>query len=144
MTSQPNFDDVQVGDHLPPLEKRPTTQQLVMYAGASGDYYQIHYDQEFARAKGLPGVIIHGALKNAFLGQLITDWMGPEGRLVELSVRYREMDVPDDVLTCQGAVVERREEGTMRLVRCELWIENGKGVRTTTGEVLVSLPNRLR
>ena len=142
MEPQVYFDDVQVGDPLPPLEKRLTTRQLVMYAGASGDFYPIHYDLEFARAQGLPGVIVHGALKNAFLGQLATDWMGPEGTLVELSARYREMDVAGDTLTCRGTVVEKRSESGRHLVRCELWAENGKGVRTTTGEALVSLPLR--
>ena len=53
----------------------PTTMQLVKYAGASGDYYQIHYDKDFALASGLPGVIVQGWLALAFLGQLVTDWM---------------------------------------------------------------------
>jgi acyl dehydratase len=136
------FDAVQVGDLLPPLIKRPSTQQLVMYAGASGDFYPLHYDQEFARAQGLPGIIVHGALKSAFLGQLVTDWIGVDGILVELSVRYREMDVPGDVLTCHGLIAEKRNEGRRNLVRCELWIENGQTIRTTTGEALVDLPLR--
>ena len=79
---------------MAPLEKNPTTQQLVKYAGASGDYYQIHYDQEYARANGLPNVILHGALKNAFLGQFMTDWIGERGALKKLSAQYRGMDVP--------------------------------------------------
>ena len=69
-----------------------------MYAGASGDYYQIHYDQDYAKSNDLPGIIIHGALKNALLGKLITDWIGENGDLLELSVQYRGMDVPDDEL----------------------------------------------
>ncbi len=140
MAPQPYYEDIREGQELPPLVKRPTTQQLVMYACASGDLYQIHYDQDFARSQGLPGVIIHGALKNAFLGQMVTDWMGEEGTLKQLSVQYREIDVPGDVLTCRGRVEEKRAEG--HLVRCVLWLENGRGVRTTQGEALVSLPTR--
>ena len=132
------FQNVAPGYELPPLMKWPTTRQLVMYAGASGDFYEIHYDQEFARAQGLPGVILHGALKSAFLGQLVTDWAGADGSLRSLSVRYREMDVPGDTLTCKGVVVEKDEAaGT---VRCDIWIENGAGVKTTTGEAVVALP----
>ena len=131
------FQNVPPGYELPPLVKRPTTRQLVMYAGASGDFYEIHYDQEFARSQGLPGVILHGALKSAFLGQLVTDWAGADGSLRSLSVRYREMDVPGDTLTCKGVVVEKDEAaGT---VRCDIWIENGAGVKTTTGEAVVAL-----
>ena len=136
------FEDVQAGDELPPLVKRPTTRQLVMYAGAARDFYEIHYDHAFAMAEGLSGVIVHGALKSAFLGQLVTDWMGPEGWLRALSARYREMDVPGDTLTCRGVVTKRSETDAETLVECELWLENGAGVRTTTGEATVALPRR--
>ena len=140
MSGVPNLQDVAAGQELPPLVKRPTTRQLAMYAGASGDFYEIHYDREYALAQGLPGVILHGALKSAFLGQLVTDWMGPEGELRELSVRYREMDVPGDTLTCKGRVAGLdADAGT---VTCEVWIENGAGTKTTTGRAVVALPSR--
>ena len=81
MPTQVYYEDVTEGMELPVLVKEPTTQQLVKYAGASGDYYQIHYDKDYAAGNGLDGVIIHGALKNAFLGHLMTQWMGPLGVL---------------------------------------------------------------
>lgn len=138
MSDQPTLTSTQVGDELPALVKNPTTRQLVQYAGASGDFYEIHYDQDFARAQDLPGVIIHGALKSAWLAQLVTDWMGAQGELRSVSVRYRDMDVPGDVLTCTGVVVEKDDAaGT---VRCELALTNGTGKVTTTGEAVVALP----
>ena len=79
MADQVYWDDVTEGMELPEVVKNPTTQQLVKYAGASGDYYQIHYDQSFARNNDLEDVILHGALKNAFLGYLVTKWMGQDG-----------------------------------------------------------------
>ncbi len=140
MSAQPYLDDVEVGLELPTLVKQPTTRQLAMYAGASGDFYEIHYDKDFAVDQGLPGVILHGALKSAFLAQVVTEWMGSEGRLVSLGVRYREMDVPGDTLTCGGAVTST--DATAGTVSCELWIENGKGKSTTTGQAVVALPAR--
>ena len=74
--------------------KRPSTRQLVKYAGTSGDFYEVHYDKDFAVEIGLPGLIVHGALKNAYLGQVVTGWMGPQGVLRKLSVRYRGTDRP--------------------------------------------------
>ena len=140
MSGQPHLEDVEPGQALPELLKRPTTRQLAMYAGASGDFYEIHYDRDFALAQGLEGVILHGALKSAFLGQLVTDWMGPEGTLRELSVRYREMDVPSDTLTCKGTIIGKDvDAGT---VSCAIWIENGAGHKTTTGRAVVALPSR--
>ncbi len=140
MNSQPFIEDVGPGYELPPLTKLPTTRQLVMYAGASGDFYEIHYDKDFALAQGLPGVILHGALKNAFLGQLVTDWMCERGELRSLSARYRDMDRPGDALTCRGKVVAKDEKA--KTVRCELWLENGSGKVTTAGEAVVALPSR--
>src|SRR6202171_6721794 len=98
---QTYFEDVEVGSSIPPLEKDPTTQQLVKYARASGDFYQIHYDKDFALNNNLPGVIWHGALKNAFLGQMMTDFAGHEGWLRKLGVPYRGMDQPGSKVVCQ-------------------------------------------
>lgn len=136
------WEDVREGMELPPLVKHPTTQQLVKYAGASGDFYQIHYDTAFAQSTGLPGVIIHGALKNAFLGQLMTDWIGEHGTLRKLSCQYRGMDFPGDTLTCKGVVTRKYQEGGQCLVDCEIWLENGKGERTTPGAATVMLPSK--
>ena len=85
---QTYFEDVEEGSPLPTVRKDPTSQQLVKYAGASGDFYQIHYDVGFAKNNGLPDIILHGALKNAFLGQLMTDYIGHQGTLKKLSVQY--------------------------------------------------------
>ena len=142
MAKQFYFEDVEVGSEVPPLEKEPTTQQLVKYAGASGDFYQIHYDKDFALKNNLPGVIIHGALKNAFLGQLMTDFAGGHGWLRKLSVQYRGMDVPGVKLMARGKVTRKWIEGDHHLVECEIWIENAKGEKTTPGSATVILPSR--
>ena len=136
------WEDVRDGMEIPALVKHPTTQQLVKYAGASGDFYQIHYDTAFAQSTGLPGVIIHGALKNAFLGQLVTDWIGEPGTLKKLSCQYRGMDVPGDTLTCRGSVIKKYREGEEYLVDCGIWLENGKGEKTTPGAATVALPSK--
>lgn len=136
------FEDVEVGQEIPPLEKHPTTQQLVKYAGASGDFYQIHYDKDFAIKNNLPGVILHGALKNAFLGQLMTDFAGERGWLRKLSVQYRGMDQPGSPVVCKGKVVKKYSEDGRHLVDCEIWLENAKGEKTTLGSATVMLPSR--
>jgi acyl dehydratase len=136
------WEDVTEGQEIPPLVKHPTTQQLVKYAGASGDFYQIHYDKDFALSNGLPNVIIHGALKNAWLAQLITDWIGEYGTLKKLSCQYRAMDLPGDTLTAKGRVVRKYVQDGRHYVECEIWIENSKGERTTPGAATVILPSR--
>lgn len=127
---------------LPTLVKRPTTKQLVMYAGASGDYYEIHYDKDYALRNNLPGVIVHGLLTASFIAQVATDWMGEQGRLKKFSVQYRGMMLPGEDCICQGKVIRKFKEGDEYLVECEIWAENPHGERTTPGRAVVVLPAR--
>ena len=127
--------NVAVGQELPELVKHPTTRQLVQYAGAQGDFYEIHYDQAFAQTAGLPGVILHGLLKAGFLGQLVTDWLGDQGTLEAFEVSYRGIDQPGHPYRCRGRVT--RVDG--RDVELEVWGEDESGKRTTVGTARVRL-----
>ena len=142
MSEQVYWDDVSEGMELPSMVKEPTTRQLVQYAGASGDFYEIHYDKDFAQGNMLDGPILHGALKSAFLGQLVTDWIGPGGTLKRLQCQYRGMDAPGNVITAKGAVTRVYEEEGQRLVDCSIWLENAEGQNTTPGNATVILPSR--
>ena len=127
--------NVKVGEEIPELIKEPTTRQLVQYAGAQGDFYEIHYDQDFARGVGLPGVILHGLLKAAFLGQLVTDWLGDRGLLKTFEVSYRGIDQPGRPYRCRGKVV--KSDGVN--VELEVWGEDAAGNRTTVGTAVVEM-----
>ncbi len=142
MAGQIFWEDTAEGTALPPMVKEPTTRQLVQYAGASGDYYEIHYDKDYAQGNGLDGPILHGALKSAFLGQFLTDWMGPEGTLKRLTCQYRGMDFPGQPITAKGTVTRKYQEEGQYLVDCTIWLENPQGENTTPGTATVALPSR--
>jgi len=142
MTEQLYYEDIVVGSEIPPLVKQPTTRQLVMWAGASGDYYQIHYDKDFAQSRGLPGVIVHGQLVCGFLGQLMTDWIGEQGNLRKLTCSYRGMNFPGEALTCKGKVTKKYVEDGEHYVECNIWVENEKAEKTVSGIAIVVLPAR--
>ena len=142
MAGQLYYEDVAVGSEIVPLVKQPTTRQLVMWAGASGDYSPIHYDKDFAQSRGLPGVIVHGQLIGSFLGQLMTDWIGEQGMLRKLSCSYRGMNYPGEALICQGKVTKKYVEDGEHYVECSLWVENPKGEKTVSGKAIVILPSR--
>jgi acyl dehydratase len=127
--------NIQVGEELPELVTNPTTRQLVQYAGAQGDFYEIHYDQAYAQSVGLPGVILHGLLKAAFLGRLVTDWLGDRGTLKTFEVSYRGIDVPGRPYRCRGRVT--RVAGDK--VELEVWGEDSDGNRTTIGNAVVEM-----
>ena len=142
MAEQVFYEDIEVGSEILSLVKRATRRQLVQWAGASGDFYEIHYDKDFALASGLADVIVHGRLKASFLGQMLTAWTGLEGNLKKYNVRYRGMDFPDQELTCKGKVTKKYVENNEHLVELDIWTENPQGEKTITGSAVVSLPSK--
>ena len=136
------FDDLKVGDELPPLVKGPIQQiQLTRYAGASGDFNPIHQDDEFARAAGMGGVFAHGMLSMGFVGQAVTDWLGA-GTVRKLGVRFAALVRPKDVVTCRGRVIGKSSKDALNLVELEVWAENQRAEKIVTGRATVALPAR--
>ena len=136
------FEDVKVGDELPPLVKGPIQQiQLTRYAGASGDFNPIHQDDEFAKAAGMGGVFAHGMLSMGFVGQLVTDWAGA-GQVRKLGVRFAGLVRLKDTITCRGRVLAKSSKDDVNLVDLEVWAENQKGDKVVTGKATVALPTR--
>lgn len=135
------FEDVTEGEEIPVLKKNCSTQQLVMWAAASGDFYQIHYDKDFAQSTGLNGLIVHGALKHAFLGQLVHDWAGEQGHVKKFGYQYRSMDEPNQDIVCHGVITKKYQEGDNNFVELDIWTENPKGQKTSPGVAVVTLPS---
>jgi acyl dehydratase len=85
------------GQALEPRTYRVTRADLVRYAGASGDFNPIHWNDRTAVAVGLPGVIAHGMYTMALAGRAVSSWVGDPGAFVEYGVRFaRPVVVPDD------------------------------------------------
>jgi acyl dehydratase len=134
------FSEVRVGDELPTLTKQPTTRQLVQYAGASGDFYEIHYDRPFAQAAGLPGVILHGLLKAGWLGELVQSWAGPNAFVRHIEASYRGIDEVGHPYHLKGKVVAVQPDPAHGgVVELEIWGEDETGRRTTLGSARVEL-----
>ncbi|HET6911037.1 MAG TPA: MaoC family dehydratase [Mycobacteriales bacterium] len=115
MTTKVRYDEVDVGTELPPHDYQITRAKLVHYAGASGDFNVIHWNERIARAVGLPDVIAHGMFTMAEAGRLVTDWVGDPGAVVEYGVRFSAtVPVPDDevgtTLTVRGKVAEKLDD----------------------------------
>jgi len=133
------FEDIKVGDAIPPLTKPAITHlQLALYAGAGADHNPIHVDEQAAKAGGLPGIIAHGMLPLGFLGQLLTLWV-PQRQLRSLSARFVGMAFPGDVITCSGRIVGKREAAGEKLVDLEIAAQNQKGENLQLGKATVAL-----
>jgi acyl dehydratase len=111
---------VAVGTELPEQTFRITRADLVRYAGASGDFNPIHWNERVATEVGLPGVIAHGMFTMALAGRAVTDWAGGPGALEEYQVRFgRPVLVPDDgtgaEVTVRGTVGAVLDDGRFRV-----------------------------
>jgi acyl dehydratase len=113
----PSVEDCMVGDRLPGLTRTITRPALVRYAGASGDFNPIHFDDDIARESGLDGVIGHGMFAMGLVSEAVTDWLGDSGLLQSLSVRFARPSRLGDRLLVSGEVVRRTvdEDGRVRL-----------------------------
>lgn len=136
--------DATAGQELAPLVKPPITQeQLRRYAEASGDYNPIHLDEQAARSVGLDGVIAHGMLSMAFLGQFVNQQIAgiPGARMAQLRARFMNMVRLGDTLTCSGVVKARMANDDLsESVTLECWAQNQKGDKVTAGEAVVVVP----
>ncbi|EXU62546.1 dehydratase [Streptomyces sp. PRh5] len=113
MTAKISYDAVEVGTEVPTREFRVNRADLVRYAGASGDFNPIHWNERFAREVGLPDVIAHGAYTMAQAARVVTEWAGDPGALAEYGVRFtRPVVVPNDD---KGAVIEIGAKVTAKL-----------------------------
>ncbi|MFG3441060.1 MaoC/PaaZ C-terminal domain-containing protein [Nonomuraea sp. NPDC047897] len=112
MTATVKYDEVEVGQELPAVDYTVRRKDLVMYAGASGDFNPIHWNERFAKAVGLPDVIAHGMYTMAQGGRFVTDWAGDPAAVLDYGVRFSSMVVvPDDdhgaTVTVAGVVEEK-------------------------------------
>jgi acyl dehydratase len=118
------YDDVQVGDTAPAIDHELTRTDLVMYAGASGDFNPMHHDEIAAKAAGLPSVFGHGMFSAGLLATAITNYVGI-GNLASYRMRFTKQTWPGEVLSTNVAVIEKRP-GNEIVLECVLVNQDGE------------------
>lgn len=113
--------DVEVGTEIPEQNFPVRRLDLVRYAGASGDFNPIHWNERFAKSVGLPDVIAHGMFTMAEAARVLTDWAGDPGCVLDYSVRFSApVAVPDDdegaEITVGGKVKSKNDDGTVNVL----------------------------
>jgi acyl dehydratase len=136
------YEDVQVGDTIPRLVKAPVTAlQLVRYAGASGDFNPLHTDPRFGEMIGTGGIIAHGMLIMGFVGQMLSDYVGPTA-LRKFGVRFKGMTRLDDVITCTGTITAKHEVDGEGLISGKVQATDQNGDVKVAGTFVAALPHR--
>src|SRR5512135_822780 len=140
--ASPVYHEIETGAEIPSRQFQVTRADLIRYAGASGDFNPIHWNERIARSVGLPNVIAHGMFTMAQAGRYVTDWAGDAGALVEFGVRFSAMVVvPDDdtgaTIEVSGAVEEKLDGN---LVAVALTARSGDAKVLTRARAVVCLP----
>ncbi|MDA2808592.1 MaoC family dehydratase [Nocardiopsis suaedae] len=138
MTAAIRYDEVETGTEIGERTFPVRRVDLVRYAGASGDFNPIHWNDRTAKAVGLPGVIAHGMFTMAEAARLVTDWVGDPGAIVEYGTRFSApVVVPDDdegaEITVSGTVKEKRDDNQVVVA---LTVRSG-GTRVLTRPTVV-------
>ncbi|MDS1269977.1 MaoC/PaaZ C-terminal domain-containing protein [Lipingzhangella sp. LS1_29] len=142
ITQQPRYDEIAIGTELPEHTFTVRRGDLVRYAGASGDFNEIHWSERVATAVGLPNVIAHGMLTMAQAGRVVTDWIGDPGGLLEYGVRFSSpVVVPDDDQGAEvrvgGRVTEKRDNNEVVVA---ITANSGEAKVLTRATAVVRLP----
>jgi len=135
------FDDVSQGDVAPEVSQELGRTDLVMYAGASGDFNPMHHDEVAAQAAGLPSVFGHGMFTMGLLGKAITDYVGV-GNLRLYKVRFTKQTWPGEQLTTHITVAKKYDEGDEHRVDLECEVVNQDGEAKVSGLAVAALPAR--
>lgn len=141
-TAKIYFEDVQIGDQIPPLTKEPMTHlRLVRYAGASGDFNPLHTDPAVGEAIGTGGIIAHGMLIMGFVGQMLSDYVGPTA-LRKFNVRFKGMTHLGDVITCSGTITNKSEVNGEHRITGKVQAADQNGDIKVSGTFVAALPTR--
>jgi len=131
------YEDIMIGDAIPELKEAVTIVQTAMYCGITWDFARQHYDLEFARTLGYEGPVVDPQMYGAFLARMLTDWISEKGRIKRLTMRYVAPAYLGDVLAYGGNVTDKYSEDGERHVRCDLLVEEQKGVVIVKGSAVV-------
>src|SRR5262249_34262190 len=118
-----------------------TRTDLVMYAGASGDFNPMHHDEVKAKEAGLPSVFGHGMFSMGLLGRAITDYVGI-GNLRQFKVRFTKQTWPGETLSSKIVVTGKHADNGDHLVDLEVSLANQDGEEKVSGSAVAALPSR--
>jgi acyl dehydratase len=142
MSKQVYWEDVQVGDELPPVELAITEKRIHLMTSGTQDWYPVHYDPTFARKSGHEEVFVNTGFIHAALVRVLTDWMGEGGFLRRLKFEMRRQHRLGDLMICRARVIAKELRDEAACVDLEIWAENEREGVATPGSATVILPRR--
>lgn len=136
------FEDVEVGQEVPPVERETDFMNWNRYAAVNDEFVYLHMDDAVAKAAGQGEAFGMGNLRWAYVMNALQDWIGDEAEVRDLSMQFRVINQKHDKLTTQAVVTEKKVEEGENRVYLDVNVVNQEGVQGAPGKAIVVLPNR--
>lgn len=125
---------------IPPYRVPMTKVQMMMYAAATWNPYQLHWDSEFSKSRDFADANVAGPMFGDYLAEMLVRWAGDPTRLKTLDYTNRDMAFPGDTLICRGEVRGSTVKDGMNLLNYRVWVENQEGRILAEGSATINLP----
>jgi acyl dehydratase len=137
------YDDVNVGDELPKIKQKLTIPVMLRWVAAAETLRRDHYDNKFAiEYDGLPGAVLSGSFSQAYIWQILFNWVGPGGWVAKASQKNARMVHPGSILTFVGAVTKKYESNGLGYLDIDLGLQIEGDIMAVPGQATVVLPLR--
>jgi hydroxyacyl-ACP dehydratase HTD2-like protein with hotdog domain len=121
------------GQEIPPFRVKVSKVQMMMYAAATWNPYQLHWDTDYARRQGFTDANVAGPMFAAYLAEMLARAAGGPAGLISLEYTNRAMAFPEDTLVCRGNLRGQSRDGNRSLYDCRVWTENQEGLLLVEG-----------
>jgi hydroxyacyl-ACP dehydratase HTD2-like protein with hotdog domain len=124
---------------IPPLAVTVSKVRMMMYAAATWNPYQLHWDSDYSKRQGFPDANVAGPMFGDYLAEMLVRWAGSPSRVRKLEYTNRAMAFPADRLVFRGTAGEQWENEEETFIKCRVWAENQEGRVLVEGSAVVSL-----
>ena len=140
------YEDVELGDELPLNNVTVTTEEVLaflhVWQGRRRNAFTSRFsDEKIAKAEGLRGPLVPGAMTMSLTGKLVSDWAGGDA-FHQLDVVFRGNIIHGDHLQFGGVITDKEMRDGTPWVEVDVYAEDESGNRPVTGKAVVLLPSR--
>jgi len=128
------------GMEIPPLRVQIFKIQMMMYAAATWNPYQLHWDSDYSKTHGFKDANVAGPMFGDYLAETLKRWANDSMRLKSLEYTNRAMAFPGDTLICKGKIQRKFQEAESLFLECQMWVENQEGAVLVEGKAILAAP----
>ncbi len=128
---------IQSGEEIPSLRVMISKISMMMYAAATWNPFQLHWDSDYSRENGFQDANVAGPMFGDYLCEMLVRFAGSSSRVKRLEYTNRGMAFPGDTLICKGKVLKTHQEEGKGYIDCQVWVENQRGERLVEGDAIV-------